>query len=190
MADTIRTENDLLTNLFQDGQAANAITEQDVRDLIVSMRPGFGESAMQNNATATTISVASTYYKAAGTTALSGSEYLFDDNGATSNRLRYTGAPEKLVVCTAACSFSCASNNQQISFKAYLYDDSGASGAVIDDSLVTQFVQSTSDTMSVTLAFHAHMANNDYIEIHVTNETSTATVTLVDLSFHAMAYIK
>ena len=190
MADTIRTESDLLTNLFQNGQAANSITAQDMRDLIVSMRPGFGESAMQGNATATTISVAGTYYKAAGTTGLSGSEYLFDDDSSTSNRLRYTGAPEKLVMCTAACSFTCASNNQQISFKGYLYDDSGASGAVIDDSLVTQFVQSTSDTMSVTLAFHAHMATNDYLEIHVTNETSTANITMVDLSLHAIAYIK
>lgn len=38
MADTIRTENDLLTNLFQDGQAPNSITAQDVRDLIVSTK--------------------------------------------------------------------------------------------------------------------------------------------------------
>tara|TARA_S200002703_G_scaffold154523_1_gene157467 strand:+ start:935 stop:1507 length:573 start_codon:yes stop_codon:yes gene_type:complete len=190
MADTVRTESDLLTALFQDGQSANSITAQDMRDLIVSMRPGFGEAAMQANATATTISVAGTYYKVAGTTALDGGEYLFDDDSSTSNRLRYTGAPEKLVFCTAACSFTSASNNQQISFKAYLYDDSGASGTVIDDSLVTQFVQSTSDTMSVTLAFHAAMATNDYIEIHVTNETGTNAVTVVDMSFHALAFMK
>ena len=190
MVDTVRTESDLLTALFQDGQSANSITAQDVRDLIVSMRPAFGEAAMQANATATTIASAGTYYKAAGTTALSGDEYLFDDDSSTANRLRYTGTPEKLVFCTAACSFTSASNNQQVSFKAYLYDDSGASGAVIDDSLVTQFVQSTSDTMSVTLAFHAAMATNDYIEIHVTNETGANNVTVVDLSFHALAFIK
>jgi len=38
MVDTIRTEDDLLTNSFQDGQANNAITAQDMRDLVVSAR--------------------------------------------------------------------------------------------------------------------------------------------------------
>ena len=190
MADTIRTESYLLASLFQDGQAANSITAQDMRDLIVSMRPGFGEASMQGNATATTIGAAGTYVKVAGTTALGGDEYLFDDDSSTSNRLRYTGAAEKLVHFTASISFTSASNNQQISFKAYYYDDSGASGAVIDDSLVTQFVQSTSDTMSVTISCHAIMDTNDYIEIYVTNETNTNSVTVVNMGLHAMAFLK
>lgn len=37
MVDTQRTMQDLLDNLFQDGQAANSITAQDIRDLIVSI---------------------------------------------------------------------------------------------------------------------------------------------------------
>ena len=36
MADTIRTQAELLA-IFADGQASNAITEQDLRDLIISM---------------------------------------------------------------------------------------------------------------------------------------------------------
>lgn len=36
MADTPRTETDLITNLFQDGQADRAITEQRFRDFILS----------------------------------------------------------------------------------------------------------------------------------------------------------
>jgi len=190
MVDTIRTETDLLTNLFQDGQAANAITEQDVRDLIVSMRPGFGEAAMQNNATATTISVAGTYYKVAGTTALSGNEYLFDDDSSTANRLRYTGAPERLVMYSASISFECASNNQQVAFQTWVYDDSGAAGALVADTLITEYVGNSGQIESVTLTGHAHLATNDYLEIHVTNETSTANVTVVDMSVHSMAYIK
>jgi len=38
MADTVRTESQLLTSLFQDGQADGAITSQDIRDLIVSVK--------------------------------------------------------------------------------------------------------------------------------------------------------
>lgn len=37
MADTIRTVSALLTTLYQDGQAPGSITEQDHRDLIVSL---------------------------------------------------------------------------------------------------------------------------------------------------------
>ena len=37
MVDTVRTRSDLLTALFQDGQSANSITAQDMRDLIVSL---------------------------------------------------------------------------------------------------------------------------------------------------------
>lgn len=37
MADTIRTRADMISNLFQDGQAASSITEQDIRDLISSL---------------------------------------------------------------------------------------------------------------------------------------------------------
>ncbi len=42
MVDTIRTETDLLANLFQDGQAASSISENDLRDLIVSLRSNQG----------------------------------------------------------------------------------------------------------------------------------------------------
>lgn len=38
MTDTVRTRTALLASLFQDGQAINAITEQDMRDLIISLR--------------------------------------------------------------------------------------------------------------------------------------------------------
>lgn len=39
MADTIRTIAYLLASLFQDGQAEGAITEQDARDMIVTLAP-------------------------------------------------------------------------------------------------------------------------------------------------------
>ncbi len=38
MVDTVRTRTALLEQLFQDGQAINSITAQDMRDLIISLR--------------------------------------------------------------------------------------------------------------------------------------------------------
>lgn len=43
MVDIVRTQTDLLTSLFQDNQATGAITEQDLRDLIVSLRANQGD---------------------------------------------------------------------------------------------------------------------------------------------------
>jgi hypothetical protein len=187
MVDTVRTTATLLSTLFQDGQAANAITANDMRDLIVSLRPSFGECSMQGNATDTTIAVASTYYKIAGTTALSGNELLFDNNATDTGRLRYIGAPDRVVLFSASCSLSAASNNQVVSLKGWHYDDSGTSGSLIAASLVSRKITASGELGAVVVQGSALMSVNDYLEIHVTNETTTAAVTVDDFNFRAFA---
>jgi|TARA_R110000796_G_scaffold16116_2_gene50547 hypothetical protein len=187
MVDTVRTKADLVSNLFQDGQAANAITANDMRDLIVSLQPSFGECSMQGNSTGTTISGAGTYVKIGGTTALSGNELLFDNNGTNTGRLRYIGAPNKLVTFSASVSFSAASNNQIVSLKGWHYDTSGSSGSLIDESLVTRKISASGELGAVVVQGSAVLSLNDYLEIHVTNETSTAAVTVDDFNFRAIA---
>ena len=51
MVDTVRTQAELLT-IFMDGQAANSITEQDMRDFIVSHTPRGGWADYNDAATA------------------------------------------------------------------------------------------------------------------------------------------
>jgi len=187
MVDTVRTTATLLSAVFQDGQAANEITANDMRDLIVSLRPSFGECSMQGNATATTIASAGTYYKIAGTTALSGNELLFDNNSTNTGRLRYIGAPNRIVLFSASCSLSAASNNQVLSLKGWHYDDSASSGSLVDASLVSRKVTASGELGAVVVQGSALMSVNDYIEIHVTNETSTANVTVQDFNFQAFA---
>lgn len=48
MVDTVRTMDDLLNNLFQDGQPAGSINEQRMRDLIVSVLGQTGWGAYQD----------------------------------------------------------------------------------------------------------------------------------------------
>jgi hypothetical protein len=187
MVDTVRTKADLVSNLFQDGQAANAITANDIRDLIVSLQPSFGECSMQGNSTGTTISGAGTYVKIGGTTALSGNELLFDNNSTNTGRLRYIGAPNKLVTFSASVSLSAASNNQIVSLKGWHYDTSGSSGSLIDESLVTRKISASGELGAVVVQGSAVLSVNDYLEIHVTNETSTAAVTVDDFNFRAIA---
>ena len=188
MVDTVRTTAALLSGVFQDGQAANAITANDMRDLVVSLRPSFGECSMQGNATATTIAVAGTYVKIAGTTALSGNELLFDNDATNTGRLRYTGAPNRLVLFSASCSLSAASNNQVLSLKGWHYDDSGTSGSLVTTSLVSRKVTASGELGAVVVQGSALMSVNDYLEIHVTNETSTSAVTVADFNFQAFAF--
>jgi len=187
MVDTVRTTATLLSSLFQDGQAANEITANDMRDLIVSLRPSFGECSMQGNATATTIASAGTYYKIAGTTALSGNELLFDNNSTNTGRLRYIGAPNRIVLFSASISLSTASNNEVLSLKGWHYDDSASSGSLVDASLVSRKITASGELGAVVVQGSALMSVNDYIEIHVANETSTAAVTVEDFNFQAIA---
>jgi hypothetical protein len=187
MVDTVRTTATLLSTLFQDGQAANAITANDMRDLVVSLRPSFGECSMQGNAAATTITVSGTYYKISGTTALSGNELLFDNNSTDTGRLRYTGAPDRLVLFSASCSLSAASNNQVISLKGWHYDDSAVLGSLVTTSLVSRKITASGELGAVVVQGSALMSENDYLEIHVTNETTTAAVTVDDFNFRAFA---
>lgn len=170
MTDTQRTETDLLTNLFQDGQTGG-IGEQDMRDLIVSLAPSRG-SFYLSVAAATTITVANTFVKAAGTTVTRALKDL-DDDGGTSNRLRYTGTPTRsfLILGSFSASFA-AGTNQNMGLQLYHYDASAASGSLIGGSQINRFVAAT-DIAAMSVNAMVDLDTNDYIELHVANKTGT-----------------
>ena len=182
MADTARTSADLLTNIFPDGQAAGAITAQDIRDFVVSVKPAHAACSMATPA-ATTITVAGTYYKAAGATTFDADTDSFDDDLGTSNRLKYIGAPDRHCEIIATISMTCGSSNQVLGFKL------AVNGVVVDDSVSRRKVGTSSDVGGITLAAHADLSTNDYIEVWCTNETSTATVTLDNMHFKVTGFI-
>lgn len=170
MVDTVRTTTDLLTNLFQDGQAANSITAQDMRDLIVSMKTPVGQFTLSASA-ATTISVAGTYVKCAGSTTLSGLEHLFTNDGGTNNRLKYTGGIARPFLIMGQGAFTCASNHETIAFTT------AVNGT--PESAVSRVRNDTGSNLSEITEHRVVTLNpNDYIEIWATNETSTASITV------------
>ena len=172
MADTQRTSADLLANLFQDGQAAASITAQDLRDLIVSMVPSHG-SFVTDTPAATTIAVAGTYVKAAGTTIFDTNPDGFSDDGGIDNRLKYTGVPTRHAIIDATISYVCASSNQVIGIKL------AKNGVVVDGSVTRHKIGTGSDIVGVALSAHIDdLVTDDYLEIWVTNETTTGAVTI------------
>ena len=93
MVDTPQTSNNLLTTVFQDGQADGSITANDIRDLIVSLKASHGTVKLISNATVTTITVSGTYYPVTGTFVAGGSPS--DITEGTDGKLTYTGASDR-----------------------------------------------------------------------------------------------
>lgn len=174
MVDTARTLTDLLSNLFQDGQSAGDISENDVRDLIVSLASAQGGYA-RNALAATTIVTPGTYVKAAGTTS---SHMLYEMTSGIDNRLVYTGTPNRNFLFWGTMSMTTASNNQVVGAKF------AKNGVVDDDSVVRRKVGTGADIGAIPILGSFELATNDYVELWVTNETSATTVTLDEFHVH------
>ncbi len=177
MADTVRSVADLLALLFQDGQASGSISPQDMRDLIVSLQPPHGEIHLSSVAE-TTINVAGTYEKAAGGTTLPAGQHLF--TMPANNRLRYDGAVTQHFMVMCAVSFTCLSNNQDIGFRL------GVDGATESESTIRARISTGTDIQAISLITHlVDIDQSSFIELFVTNETSTANVQIENMTLIA-----
>ena len=174
MADTVRTPADLLTNLFQAGQF-QGVSSQDMRDLIESLRNPFGGLSVTTPAE-TTISVAGTYVKAAGTTTVQPMVRLVDMPA--NNQLRYTGTIMRHFHIVLQSSFEFASGTNLIAaLQLYHYDASETTGALVAHSLAPSVVASTA-VAQITSHADLMLDTNDYIEIHIANISNTNNITV------------
>jgi hypothetical protein len=174
MADTARTLTEILT-LMADN-TTGAISPQDIRDMIVSIAAANGRLSIGSSA-ATTIAVAGTYYKAAGTTTPGGDSN--DVTEATTNRLTYTGVPTRHMEIIVSATVSAVGTDQIVGMKIY------HNGAEIPSSLARTIIKASGNAVSITSHADVHMATNDYLEIFVTNESSTGAVTIEQYYFSA-----
>lgn len=171
---TKRTSTDLIANLFQDGQAAGSITPADMRDFIDSTIMPFGSLSMTTPA-ATTIAVAGTYYKALGTTTISSTVEDVAD-GSVNNRLVYTGTPDRHFNIEASVAMTTQSNSQIVGMKI------AKNGTPIDDTIVRRKVGTGSDLGAAGVQGDVQMSTDDYLELFITNESGTTTVTIETLN--------
>ena len=172
MSDTKRSTAQILALLGNN--TAGDISAQDLRDVVVSLIPSFGRVSMYSNATETIISGAGNFTKVLGTTTMSGSEVDFDDDGGTSNRLRYTGAsPRHLVIRANASSTTSPSANQRVLFKFWHYDSSAGSGSYITSSEAESTAGTAGGARGLDPVFgDVLVGTNDYIELHAACVTS------------------
>lgn len=169
MADTERTLSALQTLLADN--TSGAISAQDLRDFLVSAAPRVA-SYYISSSSATTISVAGTYYKAAGTTTQVGTNGSWSHS---TNRLTYTGSPDVDVIVRATVTATCGTSNQVIGLRFLLNatPDTPSTASTARVELLT-----TPDESQVAVETVFTMSTNDYVELWVTNETATNSVTL------------
>lgn len=175
MAVTQKTITQLTSTVFQDGQIGG-ITAADMRDLIVSLTPDFAGLEFTTDVE-TSIAVAETYVKAAGTTVLTNSSDNMT-NGATNNRLVYTGAqPRHFHIVLQASIALAAGSNQDISIAIWKFDSSEGTGSILAHSEAHNTLSGTAVEQIISHA-DTLLATNDYIEMHVTNNTNTNNLTV------------
>lgn len=127
---------------------------------------------MQANATATAIAVSGTFVKVAGTTTAGTyiGHFTHSDNRATAS-----GASTAQYLVQALLSLT-SGNNQDLRVRV------AKNGTTIAASTASIRTSGTGEAANITVMDIVELAPNDYIEIWLTNDTSTASVTVVDLN--------
>ena len=131
---------------------------------------GFNPYACYNIDTpaATTIGVAGTFVKMAGTTAEVTSN---DFTISTSNRATYTGALTRRFKVDVSASLTSSVSNQIISLQF------AKNGVVISSSEQQRFIAAGADVGNISLTCLPELVTNDYIEVFCTIIGTTGTVT-------------
>lgn len=138
----------------------------------------YGHLSMEANATATTISVAGTYVKVAGTTVLASESEKF--TMPANNRLQYNGQTTIKAIVSAAVSMTCG-NNKQLAVKVY------KNGVALAGSRMLNTTDTTAGNAFIGSLVSVSLSNGDYIELWCTNLTDTTAVTAIDLQMDVAA---
>jgi len=170
MVDTKRTSTDLLTNLFQDGQGANAISENDLRDFLVSLLQPYGGVEMEANAAETTINTINVYEVIAGTFTATN---LREVTVSAAGLFTYTGTPDRHFSLAANMSFEAAVSNKIIKFAWF------KNGTVIPAETQHKILVNT-DINTLSVHSDITLVTSDTLQLKVANATDNTNFTIVD----------
>jgi hypothetical protein len=134
----------------------------------------YSQVTMQGNSTATTIATQGTAVKVAGTWVVQ-TESNFTGN--TTGRLTYTGSTTEVVSANVSITFSHAGSGSD-NLAVYI----AKNGSVLTASKLTRAVTGSARA-NVGTFFNVSMANSDYLEVFVSNDSDTSNITVVDCLF-------
>jgi hypothetical protein len=137
----------------------------------------FGIVTMHGNSTATTIAGTAAPVIVAGTWTAGDTENF---SASTGGRLTYTGAETARFSIKASITMLRATGSGNVDVSAYLYKN----GSVISASQVTATTNQT-NKHAVCLPYSLELAQNDYIELYVANDTNPDDLTVTNAIFIA-----
>lgn len=178
MVDTVRSIAELQA-LFANNIAGD-ISPQDLRDFLVSAAPPHGTISLLASAPTTIINPGD-YVKMAGTTVLSTGSTGFDMP--QDGRLRFIHVSPRHLHIAVTVAMASSGPNNAIGLKV------AKNGVVLDNSMTRRFLATGSDVGSTALHADIPAVTNDYLELFVTNETDTDTVTIEELYFYAVGML-
>lgn len=134
-----------------------------------------GQLYMQDNATATTISIIDTFYKVAGTTSASSDNAKFTH---ANNRLTCDAVVVRKYLIQCTLSFN-SSNGNICEFGFY---DSQLAG-IRTPSRTKATANAAGRAENVTMSCVVSMSDTDYLEVHCANKTGANDITVTDMNF-------
>lgn len=170
MSQTQRTLTQILTALADN--TSRAITPQDIRDAVETLAPRHG-TVYVTAAAPNAIATPGVFYPQASTTE---GIRLRGFTASSPGRLTYAGVARVHAHIACTLSMSAGANNQTLAARL------AKNGETLPDSEVRNRVAIGADVQSTALHADFHMDTGDFIELFVTNTTSTAMVQ-VDLMY-------
>jgi hypothetical protein len=174
MTDTERPISTLTGTNFADNQADASITEQDIRDLIVSLACNYG-SLYISSAAATTIGTVDTWVKVAGTTTV-GSD-LRNVTMPANNRLRNDGDNTRVFRVSACLDFLPASANKILGFGF------AKNGTIVSETEIRKKTLVATDESTISIEALISLDPTDYVEVFVANRTDGTNATVTRMQF-------
>jgi hypothetical protein len=173
MADTPRTAAELLALIYSN--TSRAVGAQPFRDLIESVVPGMGRLSLLSEVQTTFPGGIGSWSQAAGVTILSpySRHFVMEVNG----QLKYTGTPDIHVHVAGTLSCSSPVNNQEIELRIAKNGQPTLDGDAIASRVDLKL--GTGGAIETTAVhYDSMMSTGDYLAMHLSNETSTSTVTM------------
>ena len=129
---------------------------------------------MGANSTATSLPVANTFYKIAGTTTTINAKKF----SATSNRITYTGKTDIVGKVFVIIGSKAPANNTDFSIVI------AKNGVVIATPLASMAAASNNQSFQMTFITELDLVTNDYVEVFIrSNNSNTTTITVSELQF-------
>jgi len=136
----------------------------------------YGQVTIHGNSTATAIAATNTPVLVAGTWVV-GSVSNF--TATTGGRLTYTGAPDYTAGIVVSVTLKPATANNQT-----LIAHIAKNGTVISEAKISRIVDAASSA-NVSLSYNVALSTNDYVELYVSNGSSTDNIVVIDSLFGA-----